>query len=202
MGRAKQHYTDSIVGRAEMLTSIPGVESWKFGTSSGEGDVKSFPLSCKGLDLVLSIQGCLAPFDASSLNDSTRKTLTLNLPSEWDGPLAGMDAALLDVVGAKSEMFFGEKLTPDQIMGRYKAISRKTAEFPRNLRVKLSEGVRPTRYWDAQRTRVDAPAHHAGMTISAVVHLRGLWTSANAFGLVCDAQDLMILEAPAVECPF
>jgi len=205
MGRVKQHYIDSLVGKAEMLASpigIPRVESWKFGTAHGEGDVKSYPLSCGGMDLVLSIQACLAPFDASSLSDATRKTLTLNLSSEWDGPFTDMEVALLNVVGAKSEMLFGEKLTPTQILGRYKAISKKVGEYPRNMRVKLSEGIRPTRYWDAQRARIDTPPHHAGMTVNAVVHLRGLWVSANAWGLVCDGTDIQILDAPIVECPF
>jgi len=197
---------DGLVGQAEMLASpisIPSVESWKFGTTHGDGEVKSYPISCGGMDLVLSIPGCSAPFDASeNLKGPGRKTLTLNIPMDWDGPFGGMETTLLNVVCAKSEQFFGEKLTCVQVMDRYKTISKKQAEYPRNLRVKLTEGIRATRYWDAQRARIDAPAHHAGMTINTVVHMRGLWVSADAWGLVCDATDLQVLDAPVIECPF
>ena len=207
MGRAKQHYTDSIaLPHSEVMLaspiSIPSVEAWTFGAITGDGAVKSYPITCGGMDLVLNIQDCVAPFDASSLKDASRKTLTLRLSRDWDGPLGIVEAALLKMVHANSEEYFGQRLTEDEILGRYKAITKKMGKYPRNLRVKLSEGVRATRYWDAERARIDAPSHHAGMAINTVVHLRGLWIGADAFGLVCDATDLQILEAPVVECPF
>ena len=197
--RAKQ---PTQVGMIASPVAIPSVDSWDIGAVQGEGAVRSYPISCGGMDLVLSIPGCLAPFDASALSGAPRKTLTLRLSRDWDGPLGIVEAALLKMVHANSEEYFGQRLTEDEILGRYKAITKKMGKYPRNLRVKLSEGVRATRYWDAERARIDAPSHHASLVINAVVHLRGLWIGVDAFGLVCDATDLQILEAPVVECPF
>ena len=58
---------------------IPAVKAWKFGAAQGaEGGVKSFPLTCGGSELMLQMQGCISPFDASDPpgGSSSRKTLT------------------------------------------------------------------------------------------------------------------------------
>ena len=70
---------------------IPQVKNWKFGAAAqGDSDVKSYPLTVGGMDIVLNLQGCLSPFDPSSLNGGARKTLTLRLPKVWDEPLGGV----------------------------------------------------------------------------------------------------------------
>ena len=207
MMRTKQHYTDIRVDQAGMIASpiaIPSVDSWEIGAVQGEGAVRSYPISCGGMELVLSIPGCLAPFDASALNGAPRKTLTLRVPKEWDDPLGDMEGALIGMVCAKSELFFQDSLLKEQVMDRYKPITKKMGKYPRNLRTKLNadQTWNAVRYWNAERTRIDAPAHHAGMTTNAVVRLRAIWVSADAWGLVCDASDLQVLEAPVAECPF
>ena len=199
--RAKQ---PTQVGMIASPVAIPGVDTWDIGAVQGEGLVRSYPISCGGMDLVLSIPGCLAPFDASALNGAPRKTLTLRVPKDWDAPLGDMEDALLGMVCAKSELFFQTKSTMDEIAERYKPITKKMGKYPRNLRAKLNadQTWNAVRYWNAERIRIDAPAHHAGMTTNAVVRLRAIWVSADAWGLVCDASDLQVLEAPVAECPF
>ena len=208
MGKVKEHYFDSLAAQAEQDEMIPAefipqVKSWKFGPAQGESDVKSFPLTCGSMDLVLSLQGCLSPFDPSSLNGGARKTLTLRLPKIWDSPFGEMEEALINEAASKSQKLFGEKLTEEQLQERYKPIGKKVGEYPRQLRTKLNtDGFYACRYWDHERKRAEAPEDHTGHVFNAVIKLRGLWVSSEAWGLVCDCTDLQLLETAQVECPF
>ena len=208
MGKVKEYYFESLAAQAEQDEMIPAefipqVKTWKFGPAQGESDVKSFPLTCGSMDLVLSLQGCLSPFDPSSLNGGTRKTLTLRLPNIWDSPFHQMEEALIKEAAIKSQSLFGERLTEEQLQERYKPIGKKVGEYPRQLRTKLNtDGFYACRYWDSERKRADAPEDHTGHVFNAVIKLRGLWVSSEAWGLVCDATDLQLLEAAQVECPF
>ena len=214
MGKTKEHYFESLVAQAEQDESerlhsmipaefIPHVKSWKFGPALGESDIKSYPLTMGGMDLVLNIQGCLSPFDASSLSGGARKTLTLRLPKIWDEPFGEMEQALIKEAAIKTKTLFGETLTEEQLQERYKPIAKKTGEYPRQIRTKLNtDGFYACRYWDSERKRAEPPEDHAGLAFNAVIKLRALWVSSEAWGLVCDCTDLQLLEAAQVECPF
>ena len=185
---------------------IPAVKAWKFGAAQGaEGGVKSFPLTCGGAELMLHMQGCVSPFDASDPpgGSSSRKTLTLRLPVVWDEPFGLAEAALVKEVTARSATLFGEKLSEEQVLDRFKPVTKKTGEYPRNLRAKInSTGFYSCRYWDGERKKAETPPDHAGLIFNAVVRLRSLWVSAEAWGLVCEATDLQILTQETVDCPF
>ena len=205
MGKTKEHYFEDLVAQGEMIPAryVPQVKTWKFGAAQGDGEVKSLPVSCGGMDIVLNVQGCLSPFDASSLNDSARKTLTLRLPQVWDGPFGEMEAALMKEAADHSPALFGEKLSEDQLLERYKPLTKKTNEYPRQLRAKLNtNGFYAVRFWNSERIRVDAPGDYGGLLFNAVLKIRAMWVSAEAWGLVCDATDLQLLEVAHAECPF
>ena len=184
---------------------IPAVKAWKMGAAQGaEGGVKTYPLSVGGSEIMLQMQGCLSPFDASSLSGGSRKTLTLRLPQVWDEPFGLMETALLKEVAVKSTALFGKQLSEEELVEMYKPVSKKQeAKYPRNLRAKVnSTGFYACRYWDGERKKAETPADHAGLVFNAVVRLRSLWISAEAWGLVCEATDLQILTQEAVDCPF
>ena len=211
MGKVKEYYFESLAKQAEAESElhmipasfIPQVKTWKFGPAQGDSEVKSYPLTMGGMDIVLNLQGCLSPFDPSSLNGGARKTLTLRLPKIWDEPFGGMEAALIKEAALKSQHLFGEKLTADQLQERYKPIGKKVGEYPRQLRAKLNtDGFYACRYWDSERKRAEPPEDHTGILFNAVIKLRALWVSSEAWGLVCDATDLQFLETAQVECPF
>ena len=208
MGKMKEHYFDSLAAQAEQDEMIPAefiprVKTWKFGPALGEGDVKSYTLTVGGMDLVINLQGCLSPFEPSSLNGGARKTLTLRLPKIWDEPFGEVETALVKLAALNSQTLFGEKLTPDQLQERYKPIGKKVGEYPRQLRTKLNtDGFYACRYWDSERKRADPPGDHTGILFNAVIKLRALWVSSEAWGLVCDATDLQFLETTQMECPF
>ena len=89
-----------------------------------------------------------------------------------------------------------------QAQEMYKPVTKKTGEYPRNLRAKVNTtGVHSARYWDANKERADPPTDHTGLAMNARVLLRGLWFGPEAWGLVCDATDLQLLKEEA-ECPF
>ena len=216
MGMVKKVYYDSLyqgrrsrssspAAKASMIPAsfIPQVKTWRFGPAQGDGDVKSYPLTVGGMDIVINLQGCLSPFSPSSLRDSTRKTLTLRLPQVWDTCFGEMETALIQEVSAGSTKFFDQKLAEEQVLERYKYLSKKTEEYPRNVRVKLNtSGFYACRYWDGSRARIEAPVDHSGLNFNTVLRIRALWVSAEAWGLVCDCTDLQLLENTQVECPF
>ena len=146
-----------------------------------------------------------APWEASAFDDANpRKTLTLRLPKILDEPFERMESCLGHEVFAESVRFFGRKLSEEDVLTMYKSITKKTGEYPRQLRVKINTtGFHSIRYWDAGRARIDAPEIHAGKVYNAKVALRALWVAPEAWGLVCDATDLQEQEDRATfECPF
>ena len=183
---------------------IPAVKAWKFGTAQGAEDgVKTFPLTVGGSEIMLQMQGCLSPFDASSLSGGSRKTLTMRLPQVWDEPFGLMEAALLKEVAANSTALFGKPLSEAELAEIYKPVSKKQGEYPRNLRLKVNtSGFYKCRYWDGDRNKAETPSDHAGLSFNTVCRLRSLWVSTEAWGLVCEATDLQILTQEIVDCPF
>ena len=114
-----------------------------------------------------------------------------------------LEDALIKKVASKSQTLFGEKLNEEQVLERYKRIAKKVGEYPRQLRTKLNtEGFHAARYWDSERHCTDPPQDHTGLVFNAVVRLRALWVSSEAWGIVCDATDLQQLSATPTECPF
>jgi len=210
MGKTKQHYMDSLVAEAESATPmvpasfIPHAKTWAIGKALANGEVNTFALSCGGMDLHCHIHDTMSPFEPSSMADGPRKTLVLRLPTTWDAPIGEMEDALIAEVAVRSAELFGEKQTEEALREKYKPISKKVGEYPRNLRVKLNTtGYHAVRFWDLERKRLEAPAEYSGMAFSAVVRFRALWIAADTWGLVCDATDMQVLEGPAsAECPF
>ena len=207
MGRVKEHYhTEILAAQAEAVAdamhaspiSIPGVESWSFGAVKGE-EIKSFPIMSNGGNLVISLQGCASPFEPTSLTEAVRKSISLRLPSEWDDPFGDMEKAVIQLVCTRSREFFGADLTEDQIIERYKPITKKMGTYPRNLKVKVASA---TRFWSHDRTRIGAPPYFAGISLNAVVQVCAIWRGKDAWGIVCDVTDLQILPEVKVECPF
>ena len=184
-------------------TTLSNVAEWAFGEARDvAGGVRSFPIVGGGVSIQLL--DCLSPFDTSSLRDGARRSLTLRLPHEWDTAFGAMEAALITHVSHNSTMFFQNHLSEGEVTGGYKAISIKKDEYPRNIRTKINTaGPYAVRYWDVSRAATEPPADHAGTRFNAILRIRALWTGAdNAWGLVCDCQDLQILDVPFVDCPF
>ena len=186
---------------------IPSVATWTFGEARKVSDcLKTFDIHASGKGVAIQLTGCHSQFDASSLNEGTRKTLTLRLPKEWDTLFGDMEEAVMEKALASSEVLFGgAKIPESQLRDSYKAIAKKSGDFPRNVRCKinLAPGTYSTRYWDSERAMVPAPEDHSGMTFNVVLKIRSLWVTPKAWGLVCDACDLQITESPmAAACPF
>ena len=66
----------------------------------------------------------------------------------------------------------------------------------------LGTGQYATSFWDMERTPTAIPETFAGRSFNAAVSIRSLWVSADAWGLVCDAAHLQLVDGAPVECPF
>jgi hypothetical protein len=180
---------------------MPPVAQWTFERTSQEG--KTMAISYEGKPIVLTIEAS-SSFELSSFSaESSRKSLTLRLPPFWGERFECMEACLLDAVQKEAPRFLGSALTFEQVSEAYKPVTKKTGEYPRNLRVKVNTmGLQATRYWDIAKNRVKPPETHAGMLFSARVTLRSLWFANDTWGLVAECTDLMATEEEAAECPF
>ena len=199
------NYFDSTMALVP-ASFVHAVKAWKIaGAQGAEGGVRTHPLTVGGSEVMLQMQGCASPFDASSLSGGSRKTLTLRLPQVWDEPFGLMETAMIKEVAAKSATLFGKQLSETELLEIYKPISKKQGEYPRNLRVKVNlEGFYASRYWDGERKKVETPADHTGLVFNVAVRLRSLWISADSssWGVVCEATDLQMLTQQVADCPF
>ena len=180
---------------------IPAVKAWSFEKTSREG--RTWAISHGGKPIYLTLENVFSPFDLSSFNENSRKTLTLRLPKEWDEPFDCMEAALQHEVQEQISRFFASPQTAEQVSEAYKYVSKRNDAYPRHLKVKVNTtGFQAVRYWDADKQRIDALETHAGVLFTAKVLLRSLWFADDAWGLVCDGVDLMVQGEVAAECPF
>jgi len=188
-----------------MLPAIPRPQplTWKLGhpQAAADGIVKTFPITNAGQDVTITMQGCLSPFDPSSLNDSSRKSLTLRLPLVWEGAFESLENDLIAMAAKNSQELFGTTFTEEALHNRYKPITQRRGEYPRQLRAKLvTDGFYACRYWSSTKQRIEPLTTHTGEVFNVALKLRGVWVSAEYFGLVCDLTDLQTSEAAA--CPF
>ena len=125
------------------------------------------------------------------------------LSKEWDAAFDCFEACLLYEVAARSQEIFGRSLSEEELAEMYKPLTRKSGEYPRNLRAKLNTaGVYAARYWASDKTRLDAPETLADIHLNVRVALRAVWIGDDAWGVVADCTDLQLAEQSPEECPF
>ncbi len=212
MGRSKEVWIEAQHHEAAMskrscspAALIPPVKSWQFmPSSSSDGWVKNVLIAHKQRPIVLSIQNAFSPFEPSAyVEGATRKTLTLRLSKEWDAAFDCFEACLLYEVAARSQEIFGRSLSEEELAEMYKPLTRKSGEYPRNLRAKLNTaGVYAARYWASDKTRLDAPETLADTPVNARVALRAVWIGDDAWGVVADCLDVQLVGLSSEECPF
>ena len=130
-----------------------------------------------------------------------RKTLALRLPKSWDGPFECMEACVLHEIGEQSEVFSGSDVDPEELLSKYKALTKKNGDFPRQLRVKVTTtGSHGTRYWDKDKQRIPAPVDHTGLVCTVRILIRSVFVGVDAWGLVCDATDIQLQDDVITEC--
>ena len=184
---------------------LPVVKDLHFSPPAGpSGPVRTWGISNKGQPCAVTLSGVLSPFDPSSpMEDATRLTLTLRLPSGWDSVFDCFEACMFHEMVERSVEFFGRAMSEDELKDWYKPITRKVEEYPRHLRVKVNtQGSYRTRYWGSDKQPAQPPEIHAGLSFNARIVFRGVWIGEDAFGVVCDCTDLQVADGAAVACPF
>ena len=184
---------------------LPSVKDLRFSPPAGTGGaVRTWGMSYKNQPFSVTLPGVLSPFNPSSpIEDATRLTLTLRLPSGWDSVFDCFENRLLQEMVEKSSDFFGRAMSEEELAEWYKPITKKVEEYPRNLRVKMNtQGQYRTRYWGADKQSMQPPETHEGLSFNARVVFRGVWIGEDAFGIVCDCTDLQLADGAAAACPF
>ena len=212
MGRVKDYYLscDRSESRSrspsrKMMPAIPTPQpkTWTIGPAikAADGAINTFPLSNGGVDITVAMHGCLAPFDASSLSEGPRKNLLLRLPDVWEASWERIDTDIVALAQKHATTLFGQALSEQDLLGRYKSCSEKKGTYSRQLKAKLvTEGFYAARFWDVEKHRIDPTTSTANCTYNVVVKIRGLWVGTENFGLVVDITDLQATDV--AECPF
>ncbi len=196
---------DSTMSKRSPAAVIPPVKSWTFlAATNGDTGIKGIPVLCQRQAIVLAIDDVFSPFEPSSfVEESSRKTITLRLNKEWDAALDCFEACILHEATSRSAEFFGRSLGEEEVCEMYKPMTKKTGDYPRNLRAKLNTaGAYAARYWAADKTRLDPPKTLAGAFLNVHVSLRAIWIGDDAWGVVADCTDLQLAEQAPVDCPF
>ena len=77
------------------------------------------------------MQGCLAPFDASSFSEGPRKNLLLRLPAVWEASWERIDTDIIALAQTHATTLFGQALSEQDLLGRYKPVTAKNGEYAR-----------------------------------------------------------------------
>ena len=212
MGKVKDHYysCDRSPSRSrspnrKMMPNLPAPQpkTWTIGApvKALDGTINTFPLSNAGVDITIAMHGCFAPFDASSLSDGPRKNLLLRIPTTWENSWETIDAEIVALAQKHAAALFGQALSEQDLLGRYKPVTDKKGEYARQLKAKLvTEGFHAARFWDPEKRRADPTTSTANCTYNVVVKVRALWVGTENFGLVVDVTDLQATDV--AECPF
>ena len=114
------------------------------------------PLTLNYKPLNIIIKGVQIIFEPSSLTEqgTHRPTLTMRLPSDWEASFECFEACVLHIVRNRSQAYFGGELTEEEVLERYKSITKKSGDCPRNLRVQNPGGglSQRQRIWQIQYT--------------------------------------------------
>ena len=171
------------------------VSKWKLGEIvEAEGGLQFTGLTVQGGPIVLTLVGCVAPFEPSSWQeDSLVKNLDLRLDKLTEETLECMQACI-------AEQYRLPKYKTDA----FKSFLHKKEDYPANLRTKLqTTGLTKTRFWDSNKKLTEPPESYSGGTFEAKVLLKGIWYAESAWGISIHATDLLLTkEAPIPECPF
>ena len=102
---------------------LPAVKDLQFAPPAGSGGaVRTWGISYKGQPFSATLPGVLSPFDPSSpMEDATRLTLTLRLPSGWDSVFDCFEACLLHEMVEKSAEFFGRAVPEEHQVHQHRA---------------------------------------------------------------------------------
>ena len=172
------------------------VSSWKLGEAvEAENGLKFASLTTAGGPIVLTLVGCVTPFEPSSWqDDALAKNLDLRLDALTESKLGCMQACIAEKYGL-----------PKYSTEGFKPFLHKREDFPANIRVKLqTTGLTKTRFWSKEDKKLTkAPEQFAGATFDAKVLLKGVWYSESCWGVSLQATDLMLTkDPPPIECPF
>ena len=175
------------------------VSSWKMGESVEADNGLQFAslATAEGGPIVLSLVGCVAPFEPSSWQEeSPIKNLDLRLDAATESVLSCMQACVAEKYSL-----------PRYRADAFNAFLHKKEAFPANLRAKLqTTGATAVRYWTTEKRLTTAPERHRGATFDAKVLIKGVWYAAESYGcwgLSVHVTDLMLVTEPALpECPF
>ena len=188
--------------------TIPSVKSWTFGEVEQIDNKRFIPISFDGNPLILKLDQVHSPFGLSDYDQGSRRSLVLQLDSDWTEPLDCLTECLIfEAVERKGQFFGGVGETggsvgENQIKDMYKNIVRQKEKYPSSMVAKIiMNGYYKTRFWNKSKAHIEAPADFQGLNMNVLVHLKGLYITPDSWGLIANINDCQIL-SDIIQCPF
>ena len=149
-----------------------------------------------------------APFDAQGFQDPTAERVNLCLQADeaitkW---AQGLDAHIVALMEARSQDFFGKKLTAAELSANYHSAVKDADKYGSQLlKLKMNKAGRGcVRVWNEAGIPRSQPATWQDCTVQARATLKSVWIQSRSWGLTWEAVDVMVqTEGDAMmECPF
>ena len=148
------------------------------------------------------------PFDAQGFQDETATRVNLCLEAneaitKW---AQGLDAHIVALMEARSQVFFGKVLNAAEVSANYHSAIKEADKYGAQLlKLKMNKAGRGcVRVWNEAGIPRSQPATWQDCTVQARATLKGIWIQGRSFGLTWEAVDVLIkTEGDAMmECPF
>ena len=104
--------------------TIPPVKSWTFGEVEQVDNKRFIPISVDGNPLILKLDQVHSPFGLSDYDQGSRRSLVLQLNSDWNAPLDCLTECLNFEAVERNQLFFGVSVDENQVRSMYKNIVR------------------------------------------------------------------------------
>jgi len=182
--------------------TIPPVKSWTFGEVEQVDNKRFIPISVDGHPLILKLDQVHSPFGLSDYDQGSRRSLVLQLNSDWNVPLDCLTECLIFEAVERCQQFFGVSVDENHVRSMYKNIVRQKEKYPSSMVAKIiMNGYYKTRFWNNSKAHIDSPSDFQGLSFNALVHIKGLYITPDSWGLIANITDCQVL-SDIVQCPF
>ena len=132
----------------------------------------------------------------------SRVSLVLRATDAIVETLTALDAYVIGLLALHSIRVFGKPMTEDEVRGRWSPSLKTNPKYPTTWKMKINlQGRGEVKLWNKDKTRREPPVSWLECRAQPKVTVRGLWMMSKELGLLMEASDILLDEAPQ-ECPF
>ena len=171
---------------------------------AGSKGAKTVPIAANGKPLIWLPGAHEVAFTPSAFSgeDVSRVNLVLRASGDVVRTLMELDEYICALAAVESTKVFGKSLTLEEVKARFCSSLKTSEKYPTTFKCKINlAGRGQVKLWDSDRQARKEPGCWTACTAAPRIVVKGLWVSAKEFGVLYEATDLLLDEAPQ-SCPF